>query len=243
MNYYKLIYDSQIIGAVTSDNFIRYQPVIECFLRGDETTGEYISYKGLLYRSPWMAPITKLEDYILVTILKITKEEYDIYVAALEQNEPILVQPEYTPLVDTTYVDNHEIISLDLVRNAKIKEMSTACHDTIENGFDLELREENHHFSLDTQDQLNLMSLSTMAQTQSLIPYHADGEEVVFYTAEEINEIVDTANAFRIYHTTYYNALKGYINALETIEEIAAIEYGTEIPEEYKTDVLKALEG
>ena len=81
-----------------------------------------------------------------------------------------------------------------------------------------------------------------MTQTQSLIPYHADGQECVFYSAEEINEIVDTANAFKIYHTTYYNALKIYINALETIEEISAIEYGVEIPEEYQTDVLKVLE-
>ena len=81
-----------------------------------------------------------------------------------------------------------------------------------------------------------------MAQTQTLIPYHADGEECVFYTNEEINEIVETATAFKIYHTTYYNALKTYINALETIEEIAAITYGVQIPDEYKSDVLKVLE-
>jgi len=86
------------------------------------------------------------------------------------------------------------------------------------------------------------MSLNVLAQTQSMIPYHADGEECEFYAAEEINEIVEAANAFKIYHTTYHNALKGYINSLETIEDIAAVEYGIEIPEEYKTDVLKALE-
>jgi hypothetical protein len=82
-----------------------------------------------------------------------------------------------------------------------------------------------------------------MAQTQSLIPYHADGEQCIFYTSEEINEIVETATAFKIYHTTYYNALKGYVNALDTIEAINAIEYGTPIPEEYKSDVLRMLEG
>ena len=81
-----------------------------------------------------------------------------------------------------------------------------------------------------------------MAQTNSMLPYHADGEEVNFYAAEEIEEIAEAANAHKIYHTTYYNALKAYINALSTIEEIGAIEYGVEIPEEYKTDVLKALE-
>lgn len=81
-----------------------------------------------------------------------------------------------------------------------------------------------------------------MAQTATLIPYHADGEETTFYTNEEINDIIDTANSFKIYHTTYFNALKIYINALNSIEEIGTIKYGIEIPEEYKTDVLKALE-
>ena len=80
-----------------------------------------------------------------------------------------------------------------------------------------------------------------MAQSQSMIPYHADGEEVIFYTAEEIQDIIDSANAYKIYNTTYFNALKSYINSLNTIEEIAAIDYGIDIPEEYQTDVLKAL--
>ena len=120
--------------------------------------------------------------------------------------------------------------------------MSYTCRTTIENGFDIELRNETHHFSLDTQDQLNLISLSAMAQTQELVPYHADGESCIFYTAAEMQQIIAAATTFKIYHTTYYNALKGYINSLETIEEISAITYGIAIPDEYKTDVLRALE-
>jgi len=86
------------------------------------------------------------------------------------------------------------------------------------------------------------MNLSNMAQTQELIPYHADGKLYTFYTATEINEILVAANNHKIYHTAYYNSLKEYINALETIEEIAAITYGISIPDEYKSDVLKILE-
>ena len=134
-----------------------------------------------------------------------------------------------------------EEVSLDFIRSSKIQEMSAACRSTIENGFDLELRGQQLHFSLDTQDQLNLMSLGVMAQTEELIPYHADGEECTFYTAKEINEIISAANEFKIYHTTYYNALKNYINALDNINDITAIYYGIEIPEEYKTEVLKSL--
>jgi 5,10-methylene-tetrahydrofolate dehydrogenase/methenyl tetrahydrofolate cyclohydrolase len=85
------------------------------------------------------------------------------------------------------------------------------------------------------------MSLSTMAQTSDIIPYHADGEQCIYYTAAEINEIIAAMNNHKIYHTTYYNALKAYINSLETIEEISAITYGTPIPDEYKTEVLKVI--
>ena len=114
--------------------------------------------------------------------------------------------------------------------------MSNACRQNIEAGIDIEMYGEIKHFSLTTQDQLNLMSLQTLAQTSDIVPYHADGEDVIFYTPEEINDIIDSANALKIYHTTYYNALKNYINALNTIEEISAIEYGIEIPEQYQTE-------
>ena len=65
---------------------------------------------------------------------------------------------------------------------------------------------------------------------------------ITFYTSNEINEIIQTATELKIYNTTYFNALKGYINSLETLEDISAIVYGTTIPEEYKSDVLKVLE-
>ena len=58
MQYFKIINNNNnIIGVVTSDNFIAYQPVIDSFLRSNETLGEFIDYKGTLYRSTWMKPI------------------------------------------------------------------------------------------------------------------------------------------------------------------------------------------
>ena len=120
--------------------------------------------------------------------------------------------------------------------------MNYSCRATIEAGFDLIIRGETAHFSLTTQDQLNLMNLNLMAQTEELIPYHADGEECIFYTADEINQIVAAAASFKNYQLAYYNALKTYINELDTIEAIATIEYGTPIPDEYKSDVLRVLE-
>lgn len=245
MKYYKLISGSTFIGIATSSNFLIQNPISKWLLTADEITGQYVSCNGQLYRDYWMRDINESAsiEFSYVNIIEIEEQEYNTYYEAIEKNETIIVP-------DTIYSDMNVIIpeeleeenpSIDFIRSSKLNEMSYTCRQTIENGFDLELRGETHHFSLDTQDQLNLISLSAMMQTQELIPYHADGEECIFYTAAEMSQIVATATQFKIYHTTYYNALKTYINALDTIEAIAEITYGTPIPEEYQSDVLKAL--
>lgn len=244
MKYYKLINDNTFIGVIHSGAFVKESANGARLFYSDEVRGEFVDYNGLLYRDYWMVPTQSSRNYTLVNIIEITKEEYDTIKAAIDNNETIIIDDanDDEPYVEPEPVEDPDI-TMEYVRESKLREMSITCRQVIEAGFDLELRDEIHHFSLSTQDQLNLISLSALAQTQSLIPYHADDEDVVFYSNEEIEEIVDAANAFKIYHTTYHNALKKYINALETIEEIGAIEYGVEIPEEYKTDVLKALEG
>lgn len=243
MQYYKLILDNTIIGVITSNNFIYYSPVAQCYLRCDETKGEYISYKGQLYRTTWMWPIVVQEDYIEVQVNKISESEYNVLKEIFEVKEEIEIEDDEEIPIPTP-IEPEENPTLEFVRTAKIDEMSYFCHKTIEAGFDLAIRGETKHFSLTTQDQLNLMSLSitTQIQTQSLIPYHADGEECEFYTVEEINQIISEATTFKNYHLSYYNSLKTYINTLDTIEAIAAITYGTPVPDEYKSDVLKVLE-
>ena len=244
MKYYKIIKDNTFLGIITSNNFIRYQDANRMLMGANEETGDLVDYNNHLYRALWMKPMNPNihQHFEIADITEISQEEYNSFSDAIRANKQIIVEDKIQEYVQPTVKLNIEEQGVDFIRSSKLNEMSYACRKTIEAGFDLELRGETKHFSLDTQDQLNLMSLGIMAQTQSLIPYHADGEECDFYTAEEINEIIDTANAFKIYHTTYYNALKGYINSLETIEDIAAVTYDMEIPEEHQTNVLKALE-
>ena len=242
MKYYKIILNSQIVGVCNSNDCWRFQEKNGILQSASDEKMEYLQYNYVLYHAGWMNPIiTNKYNYINATIITIEEQEYNTLAPAIEQ-APIYIDNTEQSAPPVEPENPIEEITVEFMREAKINEMSSTCHNIIENGFDLELRGEIHHFSLTTQDQLNLISLSSMAQTQSLIPYHADGEECIFYTSEEIGEIVATATSFKIYHTTYYNALKGYINALDSVEAIGAITYGTEIPEEYKSDVLKALE-
>ena len=246
MKYYKLISGQTFIGIATSSNFLVQNPISNWLLTADETTGQYVQCNNLLYRDYWMAPINANSQiaFFQADIINIEEEEYLIYEAAIEKNEEIVVPETHYSDWDIIVpeVPEEEEPSVTFVRDSKIAEMSYECHAAIEAGFDFNIRGETQHFSLTTQDQLNLMSLSNLAATQDLIPYHADGEECVFYTAEEIKQIVAEMTQLKIYHTTYYNALKNYINDLDNIEDISAITYGTPIPDAYKTDVLRVLE-
>ena len=244
MKYFKMLGNNELIGVITSGNFLAEDPRSGRLFTSDETLGQFVEYKAKLYRDYWMQPVPNdKRNFSIVDIREITEAQYQEIIEAIENNE--------TPVIDDDDDFEPDIINIipeepdaviEFLRNAKIKEMSNCCHTTIENGFDLILRDANHHFSLTTQDQLNLMNLQTIALTQEVIPYHADGESCVFYTVEEINKIVNAAANFKIYHTTYYNALKNYINSLDTEADISIVQYGMEIPNEFKTDVLRVLE-
>ena len=134
--------------------------------------------------------------------------------------------------------------NLDDIKEAKIEEMSAKCNEVITNGFNVVLSDgENYHFSLTVQDQLNLITLSSIAASsdEDNIPYHADGGLCKYYSAKDIVTIVNSATAYKTYHVTYFNSLKSYISSLNDINSVLAITYGIEIPNEYQSDILKEL--
>ena len=244
MTFYKIIIGTSIIGVSNSSNCFRFQPKHSMLIRAKENNMEYLECNNTLYHATWMYPIhTDIYQYKIANIVKIDEEEYNILVPAV-QNAPVQIDTtEPEEIIPVELVDPVDEITLQYVREAKINEMSHACNQTIEDGFDITIEGEVLHFSLTIPDQLNLITLSSMAaQGIDEIPYHADGELCRFYTAAEINMIVNQATTFKTYHTTYFNALKAYINSLETIEEIGAVTYGMELPEAFKTDVLRSLE-
>ena len=64
-----------------------------------------------------------------------------------------------------------------------------------------------------------------------------------YYSADEILAIYGEMEKIISYQTTYFNSLRGYINSLESVEAVGEVFYGQEIPDEYKSEVLKDLEG
>ena len=130
-----------------------------------------------------------------------------------------------------------------LTREEVIAQMSAACAEAIISGVDVELDGETFHFSLSIEDQINLMSLQSMvAAGAEAVPYHADGEECRYYTTEDFNKIVQAATAWKLYQESYFNSLRAYIRSMET-QELQTVSYGMDIPEEYRTEVLRQISG
>lgn len=242
MNYYKLISGTNIIGIGLSLDLRRFQNKHRIILLCNEESAQYIQYKDVLYHDNWMLPITTdTVAYETAEVIRIDEQEYNTLKAALETEDKIVVEPETPVEEEPEYVDPNEVITVDYVKGVKIAEMSNTCNKVITNGFDVILSDGNsYHFSFTAQDQLNLITLSSMvARGETQIPYHADGELCRFYSAEDINTIIATATQFKTYQVSYFNALKAYIESMTDIETIGAVVYGIEIPVEHQSDVLK----
>ena len=95
--------------------------------------------------------------------------------------------------------------------------LSDACQQVIFNGVDVEMSDgTTKHFTLKVEDQLNLLSLTAMASSGAqAIPYHAEGELCVYYSAEDISRIAAAATQFKTYHISYFNSLKNWIESMQ----------------------------
>lgn len=245
MKYYKLLNDGEFIGVGTSYDLRKFQLKHSILLTSDDESAQYIQIDDKLYRDDWFSPtITELLDYTTVKIIVIEKDEYDTLFEAIETGKEIEITDEEPDIQEELpQIDPDEEVTIEYVKAVKSAEMSATCNKIITNGFDAILSDgENHHFSLTIQDQLNLITLSSMvASGETVIPYHADGELCKGYSVEDITTIINTATSFKTYHVTYFNSLKVYIDSMNDINTVNNVVYGINIPEEYQSDVLKQL--
>lgn len=247
MTYYKIIKNNEFIGIGTSYELRKYQQKHNILLVADDNTAQYIQVKDKLYRDDWFKLLnTNSIEYEIANISVISEDEYKQLLEAIDKGEEISIPIEADNIIeanDNVIVDEEEIITLEYLKTQKIKEMSHICNQTITNGFDITLSDgKEHHFSLTTQDQLNLITLSAMVSAgETTIPYHADGELCKHFSINDIENVIHTATIFKTYHTTYYNSLKEFIESIQDRNEVSNIYYGVTIPNEYQSEILKEL--
>lgn len=128
--------------------------------------------------------------------------------------------------------------ALETVRSAKLMEISKACNETIVAGIEVPVQGRTDHFNLSLEDQSNINNLFRVVELGGTeFPYQADDGTCLVYSAMEIASIYIAAQTMITTQTAYHNALKAYVNALESADDIAAVRYGMELPQPYVSEL------
>ena len=144
--------------------------------------------------------------------------------------------------VDAVAPEEKKPETLKEFKTAKKQEISQACEQIIYAGVSVTLVDGAvEHFALTEHDQLNLFGKQAQLATGAeQLEYHSDGQPCRYYSAADMQTIIAAAMQHVSYHTTYCNALNMWVAGCETAEELQQIFYGADVPEEYKSEVLKA---
>lgn len=138
--------------------------------------------------------------------------------------------------------DYPELMTLEERKAAKLAELSAACNAAITAGCNVTLSAGSGHIALTAEDQINL-STATAAVEQGAegYPYHLDGQLCAIFPAADIQAMAQAATAHKLYQTTYYNHLAAWVRRAETAEELAAITYGAELPQDLEDNMAAIL--
>jgi hypothetical protein len=135
--------------------------------------------------------------------------------------------------------------TLEDIQEAKITEMNTMQQELIQAGVDVTLTDGTvEHFTLTDHDQTSLMGLqSKVLAGEEQIPWHTsdETEHCKFYSNADMAMITEAAMAFVTWHVTYYRDLRIYIRSLTNVEDVEAVTYGKDIPEEFRSEPLKSM--
>lgn len=120
----------------------------------------------------------------------------------------------------------------------KIAMASETCQAMIYAGIDVELSTGTQHFSLETHDQANIDSMfSAVTLGATEYPYHADGDRCVMYSAADIVALYVAYKSFVTQQTTYCNFLKIWLARETDKDVVAAIQYGSALPEDLAAEM------
>lgn len=245
VNYYKVYKEGELYCV--NNIFLRYQAKHDTLLACDIQDAQYIcSPSGEeIWHAQWLNKIPAgAPQYPTIESAEIAEDEYRALLSVSDDGNLSDADIADDPVSEETPPEDVEAAELlTFVRARKIEQMSQSCNDAIVSGVDVVLSDGNtHHFSLTIEDQLNLISLQGMLSSGAeAVPYHADGEECRYYSADDFTAVATAATNWKLYNESYFNSLRAYIQSMDTMAELLAVEYGIEVPLEYQTDVLRQI--
>lgn len=248
MTKYVKVYDenNKIVDALSELHFVFWNPILSmvdnCSDTDDRRMGILSAHATTIWHLLGRPAFPESRGYITCQYTEIDKDEYESLRDALDRDDeddtPVDPEPDVPDVPDPTDPD-----SVAVIKEAKLRSISKAENDTITSGFDVVLSDgKPHHFSLTVQDQLNLITLKEMVKSGAQeVPYHADNELCVKFSAEDITSVINTATLFKKYHETYHNSLKAYVQSLTSVADLDKVTYGMDIPEEFQSEVYKEM--
>ena len=221
---YKIICDNRVIDVVQRPNFFRILPN-NTVAYTDKTSAHGIvgSDGRTLYG---FAPVAQ-RLLTIVTIEDISIDEFNRLSSLLNSNQEVCADES----------------ALAKAKRDKIKRLSNMCKNKITAGFTIELSDgKEYGFKLTTEDQLNLMAIENQLNsgTESFI-YHATNQPCRWFEKDDMVKIINAFKRFTLYHTTYFNTAKQYINSLTSLEKVNMFTYGTDVSEAATDIALKQL--
>lgn len=234
--YYKIYRGNEILDAISNPFYFYRLPnrrITSCSRKEAEGV---LSQDG---STKWFIEAWIKQNFVqnACSIIEITANEYELLREALDQKK-VVEDTEGEAII----VSPSEAAS-NTIKEGKIAIMNKSCSEKIVEGVDVVLSDgQNYHFDLTIEDQINLLSLQNLInEGYENVPYHAKGKEAKMFSSADIKKILTAVNKHRLYHLTYVNVLKNYIQHLNDLNQLASVYYGMPIPEEYQTEVFKSL--
>ena len=220
---YKVIQDNRIIDVVKHPKFIKFLTTGHIAMTGYSTADGLVgSDNETLY---CFAPI-KGRNLQTVRVAEINEAEFG----------------RLTCLLNSGQVISADESALVKAKREKLEALSTTCKNKITAGFSVLLSDGEQNFKLTTEDQLNLMQIENqLSYGESYFVYHATNQPCKLYTREDMTKVIRAFRKHVLYHTTYYNAVKQYINSLTDIEKVNMFSYGDDVSDYIEDVVLRQI--
>lgn len=209
---YKIIKNDKVIDVVRNPKFARFLTSGHIALTDKASAQGIIGSDGITAYSFNEIPNKKVS---VASIKEITFEEFNRLQDLLNSGKE--------PSADES--------ALVVAKRNMINRLSSICKAKITAGFSIALSDGKlYHFKLTTEDQLNLMSIENQLMSESeTFLYHATGQPCKIFLRNDMTKIINTFRRHTLYHTTYFNIAKQYINAQVNIEKINTFTYGTDV--------------
>ncbi len=209
---YSIIYESKIIDVVQNPTFVKVLP------SGHVAFTDKASANGIIgsdEKTIYGFEQVNRKNVKVVIINEISEDEFNRLKGLLNSGKEITAD---------------KLALADAIDKA-ISDLSETCNSKIIEGFSVRLTDgKKHSFRLTTEDQINLLNLENQLNSgiQTFI-YHATGEACKVFTREEVLKIIKAYRKHILYHTTYFNVAKQYLNSLVSIDKVTEFTYGADI--------------